>query len=122
MGFVNQSRMPEVYASADVIVLPSEGSETWGLVVNEAMACGVPAVVSDAVGCGPDLVVPGQTGAVFPLADVDGLAGALRDVLALDPAATGRFVSARIARFAPNHTAEGVIEAAHRLCRRRLVR
>ena len=62
-------------------MLPSEGSETWGLVVNEAMACGVPAVVSDAVGCGPDLVVPGRTGAVFPLADVDGLARALRDVL-----------------------------------------
>mgnify|MGYP003340285763 FL=1 len=122
MGFVNQSRMPEVYASADVIVLPSEGSETWGLVVNEAMACGVPAVVSDAVGCGPDLVVPGRTGAVFPLADVDGLARALRDVLAFDPAATGRFVSAQIARYAPTHTAEGVIEAAHRLCGRRLVR
>ncbi len=122
LGFVNQSRMPEVYASVDAVVLPSEGTETWGLVVNEAMACGVPAVVSDAVGCGPDLVVPGQTGAVFTLADIEGLGRALRDVLALDPAETGRCISLHIARYAPVRTAEGVIEAAHRLCRRPLVR
>ena len=122
MGFVNQSRMPEVYASADAVVLPSECTETWGLVVNEAMACGVPAVVSDAVGCGPDLVVPGQTGAVFPLADIDGLARALREVLAFDPRAAGRSTSSHIARYSPAHTAQGVIEAAHRLCQRPLVR
>ncbi len=122
MGFVNQSRMPEVYASADAVVLPSEGTETWGLVVNEAMACGVPAVVSDAVGCGPDLIVPGQTGAVFPLADTAGLARALREVLAFDPDATGRSIAAHIAHYAPVHAAQGVIEAAHRLCRRPLVR
>lgn len=121
LGFVNQSRMPEIYASADAVVLPSEGTETWGLVVNEAMACGVPAVVSDAVGCGPDLVVPGQTGAVFPLADTDGLARALREVLAFDPGTAGRHISSHIARYSPVHTAEGVIEAAHRLCPRPLV-
>ncbi|MEM1300698.1 MAG: glycosyltransferase family 4 protein, partial [Pseudomonadota bacterium] len=55
LGFVNQSRMPEVYASADVLVLPSTGRETWGLVANEALACGRPVVLSDAVGSAPDL-------------------------------------------------------------------
>jgi len=74
------------------------------------------------VGCGPDLVVPGQTGAVFPLADIDGLARALREVLAFDPGATGPVITSHIARYAPVHTAEGVIEAAHRLCRRPLVK
>ena len=79
MGFVNQSELPAVYASADVLVLPSDGQETWGLVVNEAMACGVPAVVSDAVGCGPDLIEPGRTGATFPFGDIAALAAAIEE-------------------------------------------
>ena len=47
-GFVNQSKISEVYIAADLLVLPSEADETWGLVVNEAMASGLPCVVSDA--------------------------------------------------------------------------
>jgi glycosyltransferase involved in cell wall biosynthesis len=49
-GFLNQSEIASAYAGADAIVLPSE-SETWGLVVNEAMACGIPAIVSHHCGC-----------------------------------------------------------------------
>jgi glycosyltransferase involved in cell wall biosynthesis len=74
-GFLNQSRIAEAYAAADVLVLPSDGGETWGLVVNEAMASGRPALVSDQVGCGPDLVSDGRTGYVFPCGDVGRLAG-----------------------------------------------
>jgi glycosyltransferase involved in cell wall biosynthesis len=122
LGFVNQSRMPEIYAAADLIVLPSDGSETWGLAINEAMACGVPAVVSDAVGCGPDLVEPERTGAVFPLADVAALAGALKRVLAFDAAEAGQQIAARIALYSPERTADGVINGADRICRRRLLR
>jgi len=72
-GFMNQAGMPRAYASADVLVVPSI-SETWGLVVNEAMASGIPALVSTRVGCGPDLVLSGQTGAIFPSGDIDALA------------------------------------------------
>ena len=64
-GFINQSQIAHVYHSANILVLPSAYQETWGLVVNEAMACGVPAVVSTRVGCANDLVLPGQTGAIF---------------------------------------------------------
>jgi glycosyltransferase involved in cell wall biosynthesis len=71
-GFLNQSRMSEAYAAADALVLPST-TETWGLVVNEAMACGLPCFVSDGVGCGPDLIMPGETGAVFRLGDTKAL-------------------------------------------------
>ncbi len=81
-GFLNQTEIPEAYVAADCLVLPSDAGETWGLVVNEAMACGIPAVVSDHVGCGPDLVLEGKTGAVFPLGEVDALARILVDFAA----------------------------------------
>ncbi len=80
-GFKNQSELPAYYVGADVLVLPSDGGETWGLVVNEAMACGLPAVVSEAAGCAPDLINPGQTGYGFPLGDLPALAGALERML-----------------------------------------
>jgi len=54
-------------------VLPSQ-AETWGLVVNEAMACGLPCIVSDRVGCGPDAIESGVTGDVHAMGDVDALA------------------------------------------------
>jgi glycosyltransferase involved in cell wall biosynthesis len=68
-GFLNQGELPSAYAAADALLLPSDHGETWGLVVNEAMAGGLPALVSDQVGCHPDLITPGETGAVAPLDD-----------------------------------------------------
>ncbi|WP_425066191.1 glycosyltransferase family 4 protein [Reyranella sp.] len=115
LGFVNQSGLPAVYASADALVLPSTAVETWGLVVNEAMACGVPAVVSDAVGCGPDLVEPGVTGAVAPMGDVSALAAAIASVLALDPGATRRVLAERMAIYSPARAADGILGAADTL-------
>lgn len=64
MDFANQSQMPVVYRMGDVLVLPSS-SETWGLAVNEAMACGRPALVSDACGCASELIITGETGFTF---------------------------------------------------------
>lgn len=76
-GFLNQSEIARAYVAADALVLPSDG-ETWGLVVNEAMACGRPCFVSDHVGCGPDMIVPGRTGYIFPMADTGELARLMR--------------------------------------------
>jgi glycosyltransferase involved in cell wall biosynthesis len=67
-------------------VLPSDGGETWGLVVNEAMACGLPCIVSDKVGCGPDLIARDETGTIYPVGDVDALAKAMSR-MAADPVA-----------------------------------
>ena len=79
IGFQNQSRMPVVYRLGDVFVLPSRGpGETWGLAVNEAMACGRPVVVSDKVGCAPDLVDEGENGCVFEAGNADALRRVLR--------------------------------------------
>jgi len=79
-GFLNQSAITTAYVAADALVLPSDGGETWGLVVNEAMACGLPCIVSDKVGCGPDLIDRDETGAIYPLGDVGALAEAMRHV------------------------------------------
>ena len=54
-GFLNQTEISRAYVAADVLVLPSDYSETWGLVVNEAMASGLPCIVSDRCGCAEDL-------------------------------------------------------------------
>jgi glycosyltransferase involved in cell wall biosynthesis len=85
LGFCNQTEMPPAYAAADVLVLPSNGRETWGLVANEAQACGLPIIVSDACGCAPDLAADGIAGRIFPLGDVDALAAALAAVKAQPP-------------------------------------
>jgi glycosyltransferase involved in cell wall biosynthesis len=80
LGFVNQSGLPAVYRACDVLVLPSE-YEPFGVVVNEAMLCGLPAIVSDRVGARHDLVRDEKTGFVFPRGDVTALARILRRVL-----------------------------------------
>ena len=79
LPFQNQSRMPVVYRLGDLFVLPSAFGETWGLAVNEALACGRPVLVSDHVGCASD-VVDGACGQIFSCADPEGLIHALRDL------------------------------------------
>jgi glycosyltransferase involved in cell wall biosynthesis len=110
-GFQNQSQMPSLYRSVDLLVLPSE-QETWGLVVNEAMACGIPAVVSEAVGCGPDLIEPGRTGAVFPVGDITALAQAIRSTLGLESSSVRRHLSEKMVDYSPAAAARGIVEGA----------
>ena len=72
LNFVNQSYIPVVYQAADIYCLPSI-SESWGLAVNEAMACSKAVLVSDKVGCAIDLAFPGKNGDIFEAANVDDL-------------------------------------------------
>jgi glycosyltransferase involved in cell wall biosynthesis len=83
VGFQNQRALSPFYHAADCLVLPSVHDETWGLVVNEGLAHGLPCVVSDAVGCALDLIRDGATGAIFEAGNADDLAVALRRVLPL---------------------------------------
>ncbi len=68
IGFLNYTQMPLAYVLGEVLCLISEATETWGLVVNEALACGRPVIVSETVGCAPDLVGP-ENGWIVPLDD-----------------------------------------------------
>lgn len=111
-GFANQSQIAGHFACADALVLPSR-FETWGLVVNEAFHFGLPAIVSDQVGCHPDLVIPGETGAVFPESDPRALLEALH-VAAADPqrsAEMGKKAHERIRRFSVERAGSGVLQA-----------
>lgn len=85
-GFLNQKEISKAYVAADCLVLPSDHRETWGLVVNEAMASGLPCVVSDACGCAEDLVAPISRKARYPLGDTVALAEALLEFMNQPPA------------------------------------
>jgi glycosyltransferase involved in cell wall biosynthesis len=119
VGFKNQSELSAYYGAADVIVLPSDSQETWGLVINEAMACGTPAIVSDAVGCGPDLIEPGLTGLVYPVAAIDALAAAIRQVLGWNRGPVRAALATKVEAYSPVRAAEGILAGAGELILRR---
>lgn len=113
LGFRNQSQMPQVYRMADVLALPSS-SETWGLAVNEALACGTPVVVSDAVGCVPDLVQPEKTGAAYAVGNVEAMAGALAHTLLYPPCVAS--MQAVLGSYTLDKAAAGVLDALRVVC------
>jgi glycosyltransferase involved in cell wall biosynthesis len=119
-GFVNQSRLPDVYAVADVFVLPSDAGETWGLVVNEAMASGRPAIVSRSVGCCQDLIVEGETGFSFDQGDISALAEHMRRYLTEPEMAArqGTRAAEHIRNFSFTQIIEGLADAVNAVVKR----
>ncbi|HEV2493921.1 MAG TPA: glycosyltransferase family 4 protein [Terriglobia bacterium] len=112
VGFRNQTELPEIYAIADLLVLPSE-HEHWGLVTNEAMACGLPVILSNMTGASADLVSEGENGFVYRCGDVEALAAAI-DKLASDSALRermGRRSQQIIRNFGYNRCVEGILQA-----------
>ncbi len=114
-GFLQADALPRWYAHAGAFVLPSR-SEPWGLVANEAAACGLPLLVSDRAGCVETLVpgAMGQTGRRFDPDDEDELAGALAWAAGLGQAgraAVGRRAAEAVAPWGPDRFARGTIEA-----------
>ena len=118
-GFLNQSQMPEAYAAADARILPSDARETWGLAVNEAMASGLPVLVSDRVGCAPDLVAGLSTGAVFPCGDTKALSNDMRRFLepAVRAEAAHRALETVRGGFTVQSAAAGILNAAREVRR-----
>lgn len=101
-GFVNQSRMPAMYAVADALLLPSE-QDPYGLVASEALFAELPILASDRVGCvGPESAVrPHENGFVCAVGDIDAWTAAMR-LLMDDEALRARF-AAGSRRIAPEH-------------------
>jgi glycosyltransferase involved in cell wall biosynthesis len=118
IGFQNQTALSPYYHAADLLVLPSAFGETWGLVVNEALHHGVPALVSDRVGCALDLIVSGKTGEVFPSESVEGLAQALQAMMPLVGSSKTRTeCRAQIEGYTVNSAAEGIATAFREVVR-----
>ena len=112
-GFRQIDELPRFYAHAGAFVHAST-TEQWGLVVNEAMACGLPVIVSKRVGCSRDLVVDGVNGFTFDPYDVDQLAALLARVSSPDfPLQEyGEAASRHIAGWGLDRFAEGMKTAA----------
>ncbi len=103
-------RVPAFLALSDVLVLPSQ-SEPWGLVVNEAMVCGLPVIVSSQCGCVPDLVRDGTTGFVFDPANTDQLTQLLTNFMTgrVDTRAMRQAALDQIAPYAPEVVAREML-------------
>jgi glycosyltransferase involved in cell wall biosynthesis len=114
LGFLNQSQLAAVYCAADLFVLPSL-FEPFGLVVNEAMLCGLPVAVSDRVGARFDLVRADENGYVFRAGDVEALAAILRDILpdAEKRARLGAAAIRHMKTWSPREYAESMVLAVH---------
>ncbi len=79
LGYFEYHKTPELYTIGDIFTLVSN-SETWGMVVNEALCFHLPAILSDAVGSGTDLVKYGENGFIFPVGDVSALSEAILEL------------------------------------------
>jgi glycosyltransferase involved in cell wall biosynthesis len=81
VGFLNQTEISKAYVAADCLILPSDYRETWGLVINEAMASGLPCIASDACGGGEDLIAPINAKLRFRLGDTNAIVEALLELM-----------------------------------------
>jgi 1,2-diacylglycerol 3-alpha-glucosyltransferase len=110
-GFVQRDQLASYYALADVLVLPTH-TDTWGLVVNEAMACGLPVVSSSAAGCVADLIENGWNGRVVASGERGQLASAM-DELARNAELRllmGQRSTQRIVQYSPQAWAAGMAQ------------
>jgi glycosyltransferase involved in cell wall biosynthesis len=122
-GFKNQSELAACYICMDAFVLPSR-SETWGLVLNEAMLFGLPVVANNMAGASQDLIEHGTNGYVFEVGDVQALAHGLRS-LATRPETRRHFgqrSEAIVRRYSYDVCIDGILDALRHVtggsCRR----
>jgi len=82
-SWLSYDELPSMYFQSSCLILPSKNNETWGLVVNEAMAAGLPIIATSNCGCAPDLIVENETGFLAKEASRDCLSIQLRKFLFL---------------------------------------
>jgi glycosyltransferase involved in cell wall biosynthesis len=115
-GFAQQEHLATYYALAEVLILPTY-TDTWGLVVNEAMACGLPVVLSRVAGCAPDLISDHGHGLLIDPGDVARLAAAMQRLIVHPElaAAIGARNLEHISRYSPDNWSAGIVQAVTRL-------
>ena len=116
-GFVHREGLSNFYALADALIFPTH-SDTWGLVVNEAMSCGAPVIVTSVAGCVADLVQDGWNGFVISPRDRTQLAAAMAR-LASDSELRiemGSRSKSQIEAYSPEAWATGLVHAVRSIC------
>jgi glycosyltransferase involved in cell wall biosynthesis len=111
-GFVQREQLPAYYALAEMFVLPTY-TDTWGLVVNEAMACGLPVIVSRVAGCASDLIRENWNGLLAEPKDISSLSSAVAN-LATQPdlcASMGAHARQHIAQYSPGAWSMAIADA-----------
>ena len=114
-GFVQRDELASYYGLADCLVFPTH-SDPWGLVVNEAMACGLPVICGESAGCAADLVK--ANGRLIDSRDVDQLAHAMEQLASdVDLRRQMSRESLKIIRnYSPEICAAGIAQAALSCC------
>ena len=112
LGFTHREELPGLYALADGFVFPTH-SDPWGLVVNEAMACSLPVIVTNVAGCALDLVQDGWNGFVVQPRDPLQLAAAMARLAGNSSlrAEMGANSRERVEAYSPATWAAGMVEA-----------
>lgn len=113
---VTWQQVPKYLSLSNVLVLPSY-SEPWGLVVNEAMACGLPVIVSEKCGCAIDLVKNGENGFRFSPNNIEQLTLILRKFMSneVDSKQMGELSEKIIQEYSPENVAKEMYEGYKKL-------
>ena len=118
LGNKSYEELPKYYSMADIFVLPTL-EDVWGLVVNEAMACGLPVITTKAAGCAVDLIVPGENGFIVDEANAGQLCSAMRRII-LDEALAREMGEKSLemvnSRWNINENVNGVVSAIEYVC------
>jgi glycosyltransferase involved in cell wall biosynthesis len=111
-GFAQRELLSSFYALAEVLILPTY-TDPWGLVVNEAMACGLPVIVSHVAGCAADLVKENWNGLLIPPRDEASLADAMERIASQRElrARMSANSSERISQYSPETWSLGIVRA-----------
>ena len=112
-GFVQREHLSSYYGLAETFVFPTH-TDPWGLVVNEALACGLPVICTSVAGCSADLVQDGWNGRIVAPGDIGQLAAAMDDMVR-DADWRSRMSANskhRILNYSPEACADGMAEAA----------
>jgi 1,2-diacylglycerol 3-alpha-glucosyltransferase len=111
-GFAQRDELAAYYALARAFVLPTY-TDAWGLVVNEAMACGLPVILSRAAGCASDLLKEGWNGLSISPSDVRGLELSMTKMVSSELAnRMGANSGQQISQYSPAAWSAGVVRAA----------
>jgi glycosyltransferase involved in cell wall biosynthesis len=118
LGRLSGDDVLRAYLAADLVVLPSL-FEPWGLVVNEAMACGLPVIASNRVGCADDLIRHGETGLVVGAGSATELAAAIGQLAQDEPVRhrMGQAAERLISKWTLGNEARNIVSTWHEMTR-----